>query len=78
MIDDFGVCRLPLAAAEGLLGLIMRHYERVSTLVTSNRLVEEWGKLLRDAAAVSAILDHLLRHGHLLKYGPNGGRKRTW
>jgi DNA replication protein DnaC len=78
MIDDFGVRRLPLAAAEGLLGPIMRHYERVRTLVTSNRLVEEWGKLLRDAAAVSAILDRLLRHGHLLKYGPNSGRKRTW
>jgi hypothetical protein len=70
IIDDFGMRKLPLTAAEELLELIMRRYERASTLVTSNRPVEDWGKLLGDAAAVSAMLDRLLHHGHLLKCGP--------
>ena len=76
IIDDFGMRKLPLTAAEELLELIMRRYERASTLVTSNRPVEDWGKLLGDAAAVSAMLDRLLHHGHLLKCGPRSWRTK--
>src|SRR5438034_162890 len=77
LLDDFGMRKLPLTAAEELLELIMRRYERASTLVTSNRPVEDWGKLLGDAAAVSAMLDRLLHHGHLLKCGPRSWRTKT-
>jgi DNA replication protein DnaC len=51
IIDDLGMRKLPLTAAEELLEIIMRRYERASTLLTSNRPVEDWGKLLGDAAA---------------------------
>ena len=60
IIDDLGMRKLPFTAAEDLPELIMRRYERSSTLVTSNGPVEDWGKLLGDAAAVSAMLDRLL------------------
>jgi hypothetical protein len=42
IIDDFGMRKLPLTAAEDLLEIIMRRYERASTLLTSNRPVEDW------------------------------------
>jgi len=77
IIDDLGMRKLPLTAAEDLLEIIMRRYERASTLVTSNRPVEDWGKLLGDAAAVSAMLDRLLHHGHVLKFGPRSWRTKT-
>ena len=77
ILDDLGMRKLPLTAAEDLLEIIMRRYERTSTLVTSNRPVEDWGKLLGDTAAVSAMLDRLLHHGHLLKCGPRSWRTKT-
>jgi len=77
ILDDLGMRKLPLTAAEDLLEIIMRRYERASTLVTSNRPVEDWGKLLGDAAAVSAMLDRLLHHGHVLKFGPRSWRTKT-
>ena len=77
IIDDFGMRKLPLTAAEDLLGIIMRRYERASTLLTSNRPVEDWGKLLSDVAAVSAMLDRMLHHGHVLKCGPRSWRTKT-
>ena len=77
IIDDFGMRKLPQTAAEDLLEIIMRRYERASTLLTSNRPVEDWGKLLGDAAAVGAMLDRLLHHGHLLKCGPRSWRTKT-
>ncbi len=57
IIDDLGMRKLPHTAAEDLLELIMRRYERASTLLTSNRPVDDWGKLLGDTAAVTALLD---------------------
>jgi DNA replication protein DnaC len=65
IIDDLGMRKLPLTAAEELLEIIMRRYERASTLLTSNRPVEDWGKL-----------DRLLHHGHVLKCGPRSWRTK--
>ena len=77
IIDDFGMRKLPHTAAEDMLEIIMRRYERCSTLLTSNRPVEDWGKLLGDAAAVGAMLDRLLHHGHVLKCGPRSWRTKA-
>ena len=77
IIDDFGMRKLPLTAAEDLLEIIMRRYERVSTLLTSNRPVEDWGKLLGDVAAVTSMLDRMLHHGHVLKCGPRSWRTKA-
>ena len=76
IIDDLGMRKLPPSAAEDLLELVMRRYERASTLFTSNRPVEDWGKVLGDAAAVAAMLDRLLHHGHVLKCGPRSWRTK--
>jgi DNA replication protein DnaC len=77
IIDDLAMRKLPLNAAEDLLEIIMRRHERASTLLTSNRPVEDWGKLLGDAPAVTAMLDRLLHHGHVLKCGPRSWRMKN-
>ena len=68
--------KLPATAAEDLLELIMRRYERVSTLLTSNRPVDDWAKFFGDTSAVTTMLDRLLHHGHVLKCGPRSWRTR--
>src|SRR5437762_9841110 len=77
IVDDLGMRKLPHTAAEDLLEIIMRRYERASTLLTSNRPVDDWGKLLGDTAAVSALLDRLLHHAHVLKCGPRSWRTKV-
>jgi DNA replication protein DnaC len=47
ILDDFGMRKLPLTAAEDLLEIVMRRYERASTLLTSNRPVEDLGQTAR-------------------------------
>ena len=66
IIDDMGLKILPAKSGEILLEIIMRRYENRSTLMTSNRPIEEWGKLLSDVPAASAILDRLLHHAELI------------
>ena len=77
IIDDLGMRKLGHTAAEDLLELIMRRYERAATLLTSNRPVDDWGKLLGDTAAVTALLDRLLHHAHVLKCGPRSWRTKV-
>jgi DNA replication protein DnaC len=77
IIDDLGMRKLPHTAAEDLLEVIMRRYERASTMLTSNRPVDDWGKLLGDTAAVTALLDRLLHHAHVLKCGPRSWRTKV-
>jgi DNA replication protein DnaC len=77
IIDDLGMRKLPHTAAEDLLELVMRRYERASTILTSNRPVDDWGKLLGDTAAVTALLDRLLHHAHILKCGPRSWRTKA-
>jgi len=78
IVDDLGMRKLPATAAEDLLEVIMRRYERRSTLMTSNRPVDDWGKLLGDTAAVSALLDRVLHHAHVLTCGPKSWRMKVY
>ncbi len=77
IIDDLGMRKLPSTAAEELLEIVMRRYERTSSFLTSNRPIEDWGKMLGDNAAVTAMLDRLLHHGHIVKCGPRSWRTKT-
>jgi DNA replication protein DnaC len=66
VIDDMGLKILPPKSGEVLFEIVMRRYENKSTLMTSNRPVEEWGKLLNDVPAATAILDRFLHHAEII------------
>ena len=69
--------KLPHTAAEDLLEVIIRRHERASTQLPSNRPVDDWGKLLGDTAAATALLDRLLHQAHVLKCGPRSWRTKA-
>src|SRR5215510_15042835 len=62
IIDDMGLKALPKHAGEYLFEVVMRRYENRSTIMTSNRPLEDWGKLLSDVPTAGAILDRFLHH----------------
>lgn len=67
VIEDLGMRRLPPTAAEDLLEVFFRRYEKSAIIVTSNRPLEDWGKVLGDTAAAGAILDRFLHHATIIK-----------
>jgi DNA replication protein DnaC len=68
LIDDLFLRRLPAGAGDELADVLMSRYEKASTIITSNRVVEDWPKLLGDVVVVAPLLDRLMHHGHLLKF----------
>lgn len=66
IIDDMGIKQLPKRSGEYLFEIIMRRYETRSTVMTSNRPLEDWGKLLGDIPSATAILDRFLHHAEII------------
>lgn len=76
IVDDMGMKQLPNKSGEFLFEIIMRRYELKSTMMTSNRPLEDWGKLIGDVPAASAILDRFLHHAKLIQITGKSYRMR--
>jgi DNA replication protein DnaC len=66
IIDDMGMKQLPKRSGECLFEIVLRRYETRSTMMTSNRPLEDWGKLLGDVPSATAILDRFLHHAEIV------------
>ena len=67
ILDDMGMKQLPKRSGEYLFEIIMRRHELRSTMMTSNRPLEDWGKLMGDVPAATAILDRILQHAEIIE-----------
>jgi len=67
ILDDMGMKQLPKRSGEYLFEIIMRRHELRSTMMTSNRPLEDWGKLMNDVPAATAILDRILQHAEIIQ-----------
>jgi DNA replication protein DnaC len=79
IIDDMGMKQLPKRSGEYLFEIIMRRYETRSTMMTSNRPLEDWGKLIGDVPSPGApgILDRFLHHAEIIQITGNSYRLRN-
>jgi DNA replication protein DnaC len=76
IIDDMGMKQLPRRSGECLFEVVMRRYETRSTMMTSNRPLEDWGKLLGDVPSATAILDRFLHHAEMVRLAGRSYRLR--
>jgi DNA replication protein DnaC len=76
LVDDMGMKQLPRRSGEVLFEIIMRRYETRSTIMTSNRPLEDWGKLIGDVPSATAILDRFLHHAEVLSFSGKSYRLR--
>jgi DNA replication protein DnaC len=77
IIDDMGMKNLPKRSGESLFEIIMRRYETRSTMMTSNRPLQDWGKLIGDVPSATAILDRFLHHAEILTMNGRSYRLRN-
>lgn len=68
VIDDLFLRKLPVDAGDDLIEIVMNRYEKASTVITSNRPMEDWPKLVGDIVSTAPVFDRLIHHGHLLKF----------
>jgi DNA replication protein DnaC len=77
IIDDMGMKQLPRRSGEYLLEIILRRHENRSTMMTSNRPLEDWAKLIGDVPSATAILDRFLQHAAIINITGKSYRLRN-
>ena len=70
IVDDlFLARRITNKAAEVLQAIVHQRYKlRRAMVVTSNRVVQDWGKYLGDVTMASTILDRLMHRCVMLEF----------
>ncbi len=76
IIDDLGLRPLRHDEPIDLYEVIRQRYERGSTIITSNRAIEEWPPLFGDPLMASAAMDRLLHHCQILELDGNSYRNQ--
>lgn len=77
IIDDMGMKQLPKRSGEYLFEIVMRRHEVKSTMMTSNRPLEDWGKLIGDVPSATAILDRFLHRSEVIQISGRSYRLGT-
>ena len=77
ILDELGMKNLDRATNEILLEIIHRRYHAASTIIATNRPLEDWGVIFGDNATASAILDRFLEKVHLIKITGNSYRLKN-
>jgi len=65
IVDELGYMPVTREQANLLFQLISIRYERASTILTSNYVFDEWGRIFDDHVVASAIIDRLVHHAHI-------------
>lgn len=72
ILDDFGLRRLNAQQSSDFYEVIIERHRRASTVVTSNRAIEEWIPLFDDPILAQSALDRLAHNGHqIVMDGPS-------
>ena len=77
IIDDMGMKQLSKRSGEYFFEIILRRHQVKSTLMTSNRPLEDWGKLIGDVPSASAILDRFLETAEIISFQGRSYRLRN-
>ena len=76
LIDDFGLKRLSPQQSSDLYEIIVERHKRSSTIITSNRAVDEWIPLFDDPLLAQSALDRLAHNAHQITIEGESYRSR--
>ena len=66
ILDELGFRKLNEQIVDQFYEIVSQRYEKGSLIITSNKTFDEWGHIFWDSILVSAILDRIVHHCHLV------------
>jgi len=65
ILDELGYLSHPVEVGPLLYEVIAGRYEHKATIITSNKSLSEWSRVLHDSALAAALIDRLMHHGEV-------------
>ena len=78
VVDEVGYMPIDRREAHLFFQFVCYRYEKSSTIMTSNKSFTEWEEIFGDQVIVTAILDRLLHHSHVINIKGNSYRLKNY
>lgn len=66
ILDELGFKQLPKYSTDDFFNVISKRYEHKSTIITTNKIIEEWNDIFDEEVLTRAIIDRLLHHAFII------------
>jgi len=76
ILDDFGLRRLSAEQSSDFYEIVLERHRRSSTILTSNRAIDEWIPLFDDPVLAQSALDRLAHNAYQVVIEGDSFRKR--
>lgn len=62
ILDELGFKQLPSYSADDFFNVISKRYESKSTIITTNKVIDEWNDIFDEDVLTKAIVDRVMHH----------------
>jgi DNA replication protein DnaC len=76
VLDELGYKTMSETTVEDFFEIVSKRHERKSVIITSNRPISEWNKILLDKILTGALTDRLLQKCHVIEIPGESYRAR--
>ena len=66
VLDELGFKQLPRYSSDDFFAIISKRYEHKSTIITTNKEIEDWNDIFDEEVLTKAIVDRLMHHASII------------
>src|SRR5690606_10748537 len=65
ILDELGFKQLPSYSSDDFFNIISKRYESKSTIITTNKLIDQWNDIFDEEVLTKAIVDRIMHHSNI-------------
>lgn len=78
ILDELGFKQLPKYSSDDFFAIISKRYEHKSTIITTNKEIQEWNDIFDEEVLTKAIVDRLMHHASIFNIRGNSYRMKQF
>ena len=78
ILDELGFKQLPKYSSDDFFAIISKRYEHKSTIITTNKEIQEWNDIFDKEVLTKAIVDRLMHHASIFNIRGNSYRMKQF
>ena len=78
ILDELGFKQLPKYSSDDFFAIISKRYEHKSTIITTNKEIQEWNDIFDEEVLTKAIVDRLMHHASIFNIRGNSYRMKKF
>jgi DNA replication protein DnaC len=66
ILDELGFKQLPKYSTDDFFNVISKRYETKSTIITTNKIIDQWNDIFDEQVLTRAIVDRIMHHASIV------------